>query len=127
MWAWLVHVHCTATMVDTTMSSEFWEHGCPVGGSHGGLQLSSLLPLLELDRFAITTVSWVSAHAWALTWDQNTIHLHRSSYTDPLKCSVWVLTRKWALARDTMVTPFHQSKCAILLLLLYILLQYYEV
>ena len=33
----------------------------------------------------------------------NCIHLHRSCYIDFLKCGTWVLTREWALVRDTAV------------------------
>ena len=40
---------------------------------------------------------------WALTWDQNSIRLYRSSYSDPLKWGTWALTWEWALAWDTMV------------------------
>jgi hypothetical protein len=31
----------------------------------------------------------------------NYIHLYRSCYIHPMKCSAWVLTREWALAQDT--------------------------
>ena len=41
--------------------------------------------------------------AWALTRDQNSMHLYRSCYIDPLKWGTWALTWQWALAQDTTV------------------------
>ena len=49
--------------------------------------------------------------AWALTREQNSVHLYRSCYSGPLKYSTWVLTREWALARDTTVFGIRNLFC----------------
>ena len=46
----------------------------------------------------------------SVTRDQNSIRLYRSCYSDPLKCGTWMLTREWALARDTMVCTGNVSE-----------------
>ena len=73
------------------------------------LHLSILSSFEELYRsipgkhpWALKRNSWFWA-AWALTRDQNSIRLYRSCYSGPLKCSTWVLTWEWVLARDTTV------------------------
>ena len=40
---------------------------------------------------------------WALIRDIFSIRLYRSCYIDPLKWDMWVLTREWTLAWNTMV------------------------
>ena len=53
----------------------------------------------------------LSPHAWALTWDITSIHLYRSYYIDPLKCSTWALTLEWYLPgilRYMYLMVFHQ-------------------
>ena len=51
-------------MVDATMSSSSGAHGCWVGGSHGSLLLSCLLPLLALNLEGFQLYKVVEVLGW---------------------------------------------------------------
>lgn len=88
--------------------------GCPSGFGRGGESIHwDDYNFFQHERtLGYTVVSRVSVHGCLNITRDFDPHGHLPGikipyvcYSDPLKCSTWVLTREWELARDTTVLP----------------------